>query len=242
MNPQAKTQRKDAILLAASDHFGRFGFRGASLRDIARDAGVSLTLLNHHFGCKSALLSAVVAAHRPMLQERVAVLRRLTNAGSGGFTPRDLVRAWIGIGFETAALPEGLQFLRLLARVIDDPSEDGVESLRDPLDEAALVFIDALQQCCPGASRHAAASACLCVSAALSKLLVSGGRLARIAGAGQPRSADAEQAWLERFLVAGIDAALGTPEVDADAKTALANGRTETPRWVVTRDLAQAAS
>lgn len=212
-------QRKNAILLAASDHFGRFGFRGASLRDIARDAGVSLTLLNHHFGCKNALLSAAVAAHRPMLQERVAALRRLTVPGAPPFMPRDLVRAWIAIGFETAALPEGLQFLRMLARVFDDPMEDGVAMERGPIDDAATAFIDALQQCYPAASPHAAASAWLCVSTSMTKMLVGRDRIVRLAGAAQPRPPAMDQAWLERFLVAGIEAALGSPEVDAGAET-----------------------
>ena len=53
--------RKQAILLAATEHFGRFGFRGASLRDIARSAGVSLTLLNHHFGSKAQLLEELLS-------------------------------------------------------------------------------------------------------------------------------------------------------------------------------------
>lgn len=235
-------QRKDAILNAASDHFGRFGFRGASLRDIARDAGVSLPLLNHHFGCKSALLSAVVAANRPMLQQRVAVLERLTSAGAGGFAPRDLVRAWIGIGFETAALPEGLQFLRLLARVIDDPSEDGVEGVRNQLDEAALVFIDALQQCYPEASRHAAASTYLCVSASLLKILVGGRRMLRIAGADQAQPPSVDLARLERFLVAGIDAALGTRERDAGMETETGTFPAESLEFEEDNVLAQAAS
>ena len=211
-------QRKDAILQAAGDHFGRFGFRGASLREIARDAGVSLTLLNHHFGCKSELLSAVVAAHRPMLQERVAALRRLTALDADPFTPRDLVRAWIAVGFETAALAEGVQFLRVLARVIDDPMETGVALEHALIDEAAMVFIDALQRCYPDASRHAVASAWLCVSASLTKMLVSGGRIARLAGARQSRPPAMDQAWLESFLVAGIEAALSLPEADAGAQ------------------------
>src|SRR5476649_2956636 len=83
-------QRKNAILVAANHHFAHYGFRGASLRDIARDAQVSLTLLNHHFGSKYQLLSAVIDSHRAMLDERASALLELMSARSGRFSVQDL--------------------------------------------------------------------------------------------------------------------------------------------------------
>ena len=202
-------QRKNAILVAANHHFAHYGFRGASLRDIARDAEVSLTLLNHHFGSKFQLLAAVIDSHRSMLDARAKALLALMAAGPGKFTVREVVQAWIRIGFETAAEPDGEQFLRLMARVIDDPSEEAAQVVREKLDDAALVFIDALQICYPTASRYAAASAYLYVSASLLKFLVGSKRLFRLAQAGTPANASHEdQARLTRFLVAGIEAAL----------------------------------
>jgi AcrR family transcriptional regulator len=47
------------ILEAAERLFSQYGFRGAALRDIARDADVSLGLLQYHFGAKEALYAAV---------------------------------------------------------------------------------------------------------------------------------------------------------------------------------------
>jgi len=215
-------QRKNAILLAANHHFARHGFRGASLRDIARDAEVSLTLLNHHFGSKFQLLSAVIDSHRAMLDERATALLVATAAGPGRFTVRDLVQIWIRIGFDTAAEASGEQFLRLMARVIDDPSEEAAQVVREKLDDAALVFIDALQQCYPKASRYAAASAYIYVSASLLKFLVGSKRLFRLAQAGAPADPVAEdQQRLSRFLVAGIEAALQMHDgVDGNAGSA----------------------
>jgi AcrR family transcriptional regulator len=202
-------QRKNAILLAANHHFAHHGFRGASLRDIARDAGVSLTLLNHHFGSKFQLLSAVIDAHRAMLDERASALLAVMRAGPGKFTVRDLVQVWIRIGFDTAAEPDGEMFLRLMTRVIDDPTEEAAQIVRDKLDDAALVFIDALQQCYPDASRHAAASAYIYVSASLLKFLAGSKRLFRLAQASKPQESTVEdEARISRFLVAGIEAAL----------------------------------
>jgi AcrR family transcriptional regulator len=202
-------QRKSAILLAANQHFAHHGFRGASLRDIARDAGVSLTLLNHHFGSKFQLLSAVIDSHRAMLDQRASALLEVMRAGPGKFTVRELVQVWIRIGFDTAAEADGEMFLRLMARVIDDPSEEAAQVVREKLDDAALVFIDALQLCYPGVSRYAAASAYIYVSASLLKFLVGSKRLFRLAQAGTPHEPGTEdQARMTRFLVAGIEAAL----------------------------------
>ena len=207
-------QRKNAILVAANHHFSHHGFRGASLRDIARDAEVSLTLLNHHFGSKFQLLSAVIDSHRAMLDERAGALLALMSQRPGRFTVNDLVQVWIRLGFETAAEASGEQFLRLMARVIDDPSEEAAQVVREKLDDAALVFIDALQQCYPEATRYAAASAYIYVSAALLKFLVGSKRLFRLAKASTPADATAEdKARLARFLVAGIEAALNSPVV-----------------------------
>jgi AcrR family transcriptional regulator len=204
--------RKNAILLAANHHFAHHGFRGASLRDIARDAEVSLTLLNHHFGNKFQLLSAVIDSHRTMLDERASALVALMAAKPGKFTLNDLLQVWIRLGFETAAQVDGERFLRLMARVIDDPSEEAAQVVREKLDDAALVFIDALQLCYPQASRYAAASAYIYVSASLLKFLVGSKRLFRLAQASPPAEAAVDdQARLTRFLVAGVEAALQVP-------------------------------
>ena len=209
-------QRKSAILLAANHHFAHHGFRGASLRDIARDAGVSLTLLNHHFGSKLQLLAAVIELHRPMLDERSSALQAVMADGPGTYTVGDLVRVWIRIGFDTARDPDGEMFLRLVVRVIDDASEESAQVVRDKLDAAALVFINGLQQCYPHATRYAAASVYLYVSAALLKFLVGSKRLFRLAHASTPQDAEAEdQARLVRFLVAGIEAAMELHEPSA---------------------------
>jgi AcrR family transcriptional regulator len=212
-------QRKSAILHAANHHFAHHGFRGASLRDIARDAGVSLTLLNHHFGSKLQLLGAVIEAHRNILDERASRLHELMQRGPGSYTLKDLVQVWVTLGFDTASRPDGEMFLRLVARVIDDPTEEALQVVREKLDDAALVFIDALQQVYPGASRYAAASAYIFVSAAMLKFLVGSKRLFRLARVSLPVQTRAEdETRLTRFLVAGIEAAMavGSSEPEQD--------------------------
>jgi AcrR family transcriptional regulator len=51
---------RTAILSAARAQFAAKGFRGASLRSIAQDAGVDASLISHYFGDKSRLLVATM--------------------------------------------------------------------------------------------------------------------------------------------------------------------------------------
>lgn len=84
--PPGESQTRDAILAAARTHFAEHGWKGATLRAIARDAGVDPTLVLHYFGSKRvlftsamewpfdqlALLDQVVAGPRSELGQRLA--------------------------------------------------------------------------------------------------------------------------------------------------------------------------
>ena len=59
--PYAKTAlQKDKILRAALDYFGQHGFNAASMRELAREVGLSQPGLLHHFGTKTDLLIALI--------------------------------------------------------------------------------------------------------------------------------------------------------------------------------------
>lgn len=211
----SNVQRKQAILVAASRQFGQFGFRGTSLRDIASEAGVSLTLLRHHFGAKSDLLVAVVEAHRPWFDERVALLRRLKRTASGSLTTHDLVEAWIRNGFELAARDDGTTFIRLLARVIDAPTDEDALPVRDRSNDAALEFIEALHLCPPAATKRAVAATSVWINASLLMFLEGARQIFSLTdSASSPSLTDDDQARMVRFLVAGAEAALSDSAVD----------------------------
>ncbi len=52
--------RRTAILDAARGQFAAQGFGGTSMRSIARDAGVDVSLISHYFGDKAGLLVATM--------------------------------------------------------------------------------------------------------------------------------------------------------------------------------------
>jgi AcrR family transcriptional regulator len=56
-------QRRREILDSALWAFGRFGYRRATLADVARRAGVSPGTVSHYFGSKAELFQAVIADH-----------------------------------------------------------------------------------------------------------------------------------------------------------------------------------
>ena len=62
---------RDKILATAVEVFGKQGFRGGSLREIAQRVGISEAGLLHHFGSKAGLLAAVLAE-----RDRIDAVRR----------------------------------------------------------------------------------------------------------------------------------------------------------------------
>jgi TetR/AcrR family transcriptional regulator, cholesterol catabolism regulator len=94
-----------AILNAALEAFGAKGFNGASMRDLARGAGTSLSNLYNYFPSKAHLLAEVLRRANDELYARTS--RAVEDAGDAA-TPRlrDAVRAYVGfvVDHQLAAL------------------------------------------------------------------------------------------------------------------------------------------
>lgn len=141
---------RTAILNAAGEVFARFGFKKASVEDIARRAGVGKGSIYLHFESKEALFEACARmAHAQGLSELEASVRRAT-------TPEARVRAFIhckleqlsrapmGGRMELATLFElGTQALHLvpqmqeadaavLARILEEGVAQGVFAVASP--------------------------------------------------------------------------------------------------------------
>jgi AcrR family transcriptional regulator len=63
-------ERRERIIQAAMEVFSRNGFRGTTLRQLARRAGISEAMIYHHFPSKEALYDA-------MLEKRIEESRHL---------------------------------------------------------------------------------------------------------------------------------------------------------------------
>ena len=93
-------ERYEGILGAACDVIARRGFHQASIREIARAAGLSLAGLYHYVGEKDELLFLVLGHSLDQLLE--SLRRRLAEA----HTPEDrllaLIRTHLDFGFQHA--------------------------------------------------------------------------------------------------------------------------------------------
>ena len=64
-------ERKAQLLRVARKAFGRNGFHGVSMDDVAREAGVTKPILYDHFSSKEALYLALLDADAEALEERI---------------------------------------------------------------------------------------------------------------------------------------------------------------------------
>ncbi|GAA1708417.1 hypothetical protein GCM10009809_00850 [Isoptericola hypogeus] len=119
-----------AIIAKAAEAFAEKGFHGASLRGIAREAGVDHATLMHHFGNKTALLLAVIEWHDT--QFAVASLPALD------FTVESVVDAFVGVAERNRATPGLVQLLSTLS------AEAGSEGhpAREALQQRHQVLVD----------------------------------------------------------------------------------------------------
>ena len=102
---------KEAILVAAEDHFARLGFDAASLHQIAEAAGVARSTPAYFFGSKEALYDAVLA--RAVARGRKAMTRAYTT-GDGAASAEAVVESYVGAFLDFLA--EDRNFLRLIQR------------------------------------------------------------------------------------------------------------------------------
>ncbi len=140
--------RERQILRKAIDAFAAHGVRGTSLRDIARDAQVSLTLISHHFGNKSSLVAAAAAQVRRTCGPALGRLRASLEWASA-HDSRQIVAAWIDYLEDAFGSNETLPLLRLLHRLRSDPAVE--PAVRASLDMAEPEIRRALRSAFPRA-------------------------------------------------------------------------------------------
>lgn len=155
--------RRDRILDAAASAFAQHGFHAASLRDIAKAADCSLTLLDHHFGNKADLLKAVIKAQHDHCQKQLAPLRAQLNRP--GFAIEEFVAAWAGYEFDLNATRSGRQYLALMLRLQADGEID--ESVRRTLNCSEPIVLQGLARAWPALSEAARRSVWRMSSSAL---------------------------------------------------------------------------
>jgi AcrR family transcriptional regulator len=119
---------REAILAAARHAFGTVGYAGATLRSIAREAGVDPALVHHYFGSKDQLF----AASLELPVDPTTVIPGVLAQGQDGVGER-LARTFLNIWDNT---PGQGPMLAMLRSAVSDPTAAG--SLRDFLTRVVL--------------------------------------------------------------------------------------------------------
>ena len=107
--PYAKsTKQRDVIILTALEYFAQHGYHGASMREIARQVGLSQAGLLHHFPTKADLLMAVLEsrdtlsgiAARTAVEQAQDPLAGMTAVILANTTQRRLVQMFLVVSAE----------------------------------------------------------------------------------------------------------------------------------------------
>lgn len=124
-SPKARTRRR--ILEAAAEQFERFGYRRASMAEIAREAGVAKGTLYLYFESKSELMLGAIAHEKYQQLPRIlSVFER---------DPADQLHAYVElIGTITRDMPLVTRLLqgdREIMAVLDDMHDDARAAMLD---------------------------------------------------------------------------------------------------------------
>jgi AcrR family transcriptional regulator len=209
----APGSRVSAILNAAERIFGEHGYAGASMRNIADEAGVAQALVHYHYASKDKLFEAVFERRSSKINEhRGAMLDALFSDGRTAtvedvltiaFTP--LSKIFHGEDAENLAL-----YVQLVAAVSlgsDERSRRVREKFYDPIAERV---IDALHTVMPGISHEHATWAYLFSVGARQQAHALNGRAARLGASERTSKSTAHYEQLVRFAAAGIRALVAT--------------------------------
>lgn len=119
-----RTDRERQLLIVAEAVFAEQGYRGSSMEEIARRAGVTKPVLYDHFGSKDGLLSACIGKGRLELYEA-------TLQATGGVNdPAEALRCGIRVFFEFVAARGQTWSMLMRTAAASDVASSGVEQGR----------------------------------------------------------------------------------------------------------------
>jgi AcrR family transcriptional regulator len=132
---------REAILVAAEDHFARLGFDGTSLQQIGEAAGVARSTPAYFFGSKKALYDAVLARVIARAQEAMA---RAYAAGDGDRSAEEAAESYVSAFLDL--LGHDQNFVRLAQREALEDASAIAKFFGRFVEEAAVVLRPAAEK------------------------------------------------------------------------------------------------
>ena len=189
---------RDRVFDAAERVFAQRGFDGATIRDIAAEAGEPVGTIHHHGGGKEVLFQRTVARRAEALSDaRLAMLERIKE----NLTLETVLEAFIRPFFALSAQDgRWRDYARLVAYVsVDDRWREVSARHFDP---TAAIFIAEMRKLMPGASPQQVAEGFVFSVSAMLALLTSGDRIAALGGSVGSEADQVDR--LIRFCAAGM--------------------------------------
>lgn len=141
--------KKMVILRAAERVFAQDGYHGTTMRRIAAEAGVKLSLVVYHYTSKLALFVAIFEDRQYVNEQRVAQLRAIPDLGAEDAVEQ-IVAAFVDPVLALHNDPQDAWFAKLVLREAGDPSNQNRPVLKVLFDPMAREFIEAFREALPG--------------------------------------------------------------------------------------------
>lgn len=206
------------FLEAAESIFGRHGYEGTSVREIASRAGVNLGTLKHYWGSKRDLFRDLMERRlRPIYDEAATRLAALDPANTKRVPDADAVVACL---VEPAFLvgvksPPDLDFRDprargrfhlFFGRCLSDPAPEIVEDTNEMFNDVTMKFFELMRLASPDLSLAELDWRINCVFGTVSFAQLYGERIGRVIG----NEADVDDAlaarWVMHFIKHGVGA------------------------------------
>jgi len=153
MATNAEHHRRDRILDAAESAFAEFGYAGASLREVVRQARVNLATVYYYFQSKDGLIEAVLKRRfGPIREEQLKLLDQLVHQADGrALTIEQILEALLlpPLRLAFAEPAQHLATKRLIGRLLAEPHPRIHELMREQHAEVRDAFLQAMQASCP---------------------------------------------------------------------------------------------
>ncbi len=176
--PGSDDPSRTRMIAAAENVFSERGFDAGTLREVATEAGVPLSLITYHFADKLGLYRAVFEARVPRIVEQ-----RLSGLALADLEPDParrldlIVKALLVPMLGLRATETGRSFAVLLAREIADPSSRRRGIVQELMRPVTGAFLSRLEGALPGADASSALWAYGAMIGAMLYMLAGGGRM-----------------------------------------------------------------
>jgi len=207
--PTVDRDIRSQIIDVAEILFAEHGYALTSTRDIAAQAGVRQSMISYYFKSKRGLYEAVIK-HRAMAlsEQRIRNLHTLLKKHDGHPPLQTLIRAFLLPQFSLLhSGPRGIAYVRLQARLHNEPEELSVRLRREIYDESVAHYLEALEKTLPGVDPADIHWRMMFMTGVCLYTLSGQGRLEELSG-GRFREDNIDEmiARLSNFLVHGMQA------------------------------------